>query len=231
MGPSPVDQRLEDWNMVANSARRPESAPRPTPTPTTIPMGILATGAVVIAIVALISPRLGAPSPNDAPAGGVVVPSTAVSATPTVIASVPPATPTESPVAIASPTSKDVASAHALVERYETNLVNGAYATSWEILAAESRAAYTGLAAYSAERSAFLEWAGTAYVLSTEPPDRVAQLQTWLRATDGVTIDVSHAVLIEVDYPVYTQNRNNAGWELYLVAPGATGQIELWRVR
>ena len=118
--------------------------------------------------------------------------------------------------------------ATALVDRYQRDLVNGAFEDAWSLLAPHTRSLYGSVAAFATERRAFLKWAGSTFRLIPEPT-KVAPIEVWLGATGGADIDPAHAVIVEVDYPAVAGN--NSGWELYLAAPGSGGALELWMVR
>lgn len=84
MDRSRVDEVLEGWGMVAHSAVRPATAPRPHMTRSALPVGMLAAAAVVVVLaVALSSRGIGQGPQASLPAAGRSTPSTSPTATPT----------------------------------------------------------------------------------------------------------------------------------------------------
>ncbi|HEU4571553.1 MAG TPA: hypothetical protein VFR93_02615, partial [Candidatus Limnocylindrales bacterium] len=114
------------------------------------------------------------------------------------------------------PSAADVAAAARAVDRYTGDLVAGDYATAWSYLAPEARTRRGSLASFTDERRAFFASVRGKYFVTPQPTD-VAPISDWIAGT-GPRIDVASAVLVEVAYPALAGN--NAGWELYVVAPG-----------
>ncbi len=123
----------------------------------------------------------------------------------------------------------DAAAAAETVRQYTQALVDGDYPAAWALLAPQARAQSGSMAQFSDERAAFFVSVAGRFKVVVSPPD-VAPLTDWLSATDGATIDLGRAVLVEVDYPALAGN--NAGYELYIVNPAATDAgWELFNVR
>ncbi len=87
------------------------------------------------------------------------------------------------------------------------------------MLAPETQTHWGSFANFRAERSAYFESVGGRYTVNTWPTD-IAPITDWLSATDPASIDLRHAVLVEVTYPLIA--RDNA-WSLYIVSPGPNG--------
>jgi hypothetical protein len=234
MARSRADEILEGWKMVAHSAGRPASAPRPAVTRTTIPVGMLAAAAVLVVLVVVLSPRTHGPGPQatlpaaaNPTATARVEPSATPSPSPSPSAAITASpAPTSTPPA-GTPSPADASAARDALDRYTAALVRGDYATAWAMLAPEVQAHRGSLAAFTAERSAFFRSVAGRYTIVVWPAD-VAPITDWLSATDGATIDLHHAVLVEVDYPALAGN--NAGYDLYIVNPSATG-LHIFDVR
>jgi hypothetical protein len=229
MARSHADEILEGWKMVAHSADRPAAAPRPRVGRSGVPLGLLAAAAVIV--VLLVARGLGS-GPQSTQPGAVASPTGSVEPSPSAVASA-----SASPSAAASPTAlpsvpaqtpspADVSAARAAIDQYTAALVRGDYATAWAMLGPEAQTAVS-LADYTAERSAFFTSVAGRYTVVTSPSG-VAPITDWLAATNGASIDLAHAVLVEVDYPALAGN--NAGYDLYIVNPGATG-LQIYSVR
>jgi len=124
-----------------------------------------------------------------------------------------------------TPAPAEVDAARDAMDAYLAALVRGDYAAAYAMLAPEAQAAHS-LADFTNDSSAFFQSVGGRYTITVWPSD-VGPITSWLPPT-GVSIDLAHAVLIEVDYPALAGN--NAGWELYIVSPGADG-LEILGVR
>jgi hypothetical protein len=162
----------------------------------------------------------GAPTPTASP-GASASATAASAASPTAAGAASPTLPAETP----SPT--DVSAAKAEIDAYTAALVRSDYPTAWAMLAPEAQAAGGSLAAYADERGAFFKSVAGQFKVGT-PPAGTAPITSWLSSTNGASIDLRHAVLLEVDYPALANN--NAGYDLYIVNPRGTG-LEIFNVR
>ena len=122
----------------------------------------------------------------------------------------------------ATSTAADVAAAAAAVDAYTRLLVQGDWSSAYAALAPASRAQWGSLANFKYERSAYFKSVAGRYTVVPAPID-MGSIADWLPGTYGTAIDASHAVLVEVDYPALAGN--NAGYGLYLVAPGSAGLL------
>ena len=113
------------------------------------------------------------------------------------------------------------------MNQYTRDLVNGDYAAAWALLAPDGPTRSLTIAAWSSERAQFFVSVGTQYGIVVSPSD-VAPLPNWLASSWGPSIDLDHALLVEVDYPALIHN--NSGYSLYIVNPTATG-LEIYDVR
>jgi hypothetical protein len=59
-------------------------------------------------------------------------------------------------------------------------------------------------------------------------PKYSGPITDWQSAMFGASLDVTQAVLVEVDYPALALN--NAGYDLFIVQPGEAG-LEIFDVR
>lgn len=230
---SRTEKILEDWQMVARSARRPAEAPRPGIGRITLAMGIVGTAAAVIILIVALSARGLSPLPQpslpvvgtspspSAPIGPSSSPSGAVTTPPSALPSATgPPGPTGPTGSTGTPTAADRSAARSAIDRYTAALVQGDYATSWALLGPEDQAHDGTIAAWSAERRAYFQSVAGRYTIVVSPSG-VAPITDWLAGTYGAPIDLAHAVLIEVDYPALAGN--NAGYELFIVNPTADG--------
>ena len=125
-----------------------------------------------------------------------------------------------------SPTSEtDAAQATALLGSYVKALIAGQWQTAFDMLAPTSPTAQTGITDYSSERAAY--FASVAGQFTMGAPTQPSDWTTYAPLIDGA--DLSRASLIEVDYPALSGN--NAGYELFVVAPDASGDWKIWPVR
>lgn len=113
------------------------------------------------------------------------------------------------------------------MEQYTAALVRGDYATAYGMLSPETQGQWQSLADYVSERSAFFKTVAGRYVVQVWPSD-VGPITNWLTDSNRAFIDLRHAVLVEADYPALALN--NAGWELFIVSPGANG-LQIFQVR
>jgi hypothetical protein len=96
------------------------------------------------------------------------------------------------------------------------------------MLAASSRAHWGSLATYTYDRSAYFKSVAGRYTVNTPAPGSMAPITDWAATMYGPPLDLAHAVLVEVDYPNLAGN--NAGFNLYVVQPGADG-LDIFDVR
>jgi hypothetical protein len=212
-----ADRILGEWNVISRTAARPADAPG-SAARRDAPLGILALAAIAVLVVAVAVPGLRGPSPTAS------LP--AVGATPTATKEPGPSAPVKTPSSSATLTSGD---AKSLVRKYLDALVTGHPVEAWSLLGPASKAGYTSEADFASERAAYLTGVGTAYTLVANPSD-TPSLAELAGPISGDHPDLSQAVIVEVDYPAYTNQGNNAGYELYLVAP-REGTLTLWSVR
>jgi hypothetical protein len=149
----------------------------------------------------------------------------------------PPASPSAEPVAtstapssfegsqgpLETPSAADISGAIAVVDGYTQQLVLGNWAAAFAALAPSSQAHWGSLAAFTSERSAFFKSVAGRYHVLVPSPDAEGSISNWLALTYGDPIDLSHAVLVEVDYPALAGN--NAGFNLYIVARTLAGSV------
>lgn len=190
------------------------------------PLRLAGLAAVLALMGALAFATISGGSRNS-PLTGDVSPSppSDVLASPTP-ASTPGPTTSVPPVAT-TPPATDLELAVDAVTRYERALAARDFASAWALRAAPSRAGLT-LASFSAERSQFL--ASSKGQFSVQPGDATpSSISQWLASgvTDGV--DPARAAVVEVDFPALSGN--NAGYEVFLVSPVASGEWLLWQVR
>ena len=168
------------------------------------------------------------PAPTATPAptpASTVAPTVAVAATPT---PAPTATPAPTPTPAPTKFTTGVPGALAFVKLYEDALVAGQYPQAWAMLAPGMQKALTSITAYTSERKAYLASAGKAYTEEANPPSSMSMSDWLLGTTFTPSIDQPNAVLVQVTWTALA--KNNAGWEMWLVNPTATGW-ELYEVR
>jgi len=219
MARSRPDEILEAWKMVAQHAHRPAEAPRPRSHRSSGPIGLVAAGAVIVALIVALSLRAGGPGPLPSQPAVGASPSAATSPSPTASANPTPspsATPSASPAASASAAS----TASAIVDTYTRDLVQGNFAAAWALLATDGPSRAQTFAAWSTERAQFFRSVAGRYTIVVSPAG-VAPLRSWLASPWSSSIDLAHALLVEVDYPALAGN--NAGYSLYIVNPTASG--------
>jgi hypothetical protein len=123
----------------------------------------------------------------------------------------------------ATATAADVSAATAAVDAYTRLLVQGDWAAAYAALARASRDHWGSLANFTYERAAYFKSVAGRYTVVVPALAERGPITAWLPETDGTPIDLGHTVLVEVDYPALAGN--NAGYGLYLVAPGAAGLL------
>ena len=224
MARSRTDELLEAWNMVAHEAQRPTEAPRPRSARSAGPIGFLAAAAVVVLLIVALSLRGASHGPEPSLSAVGASPSASASAAPTPASSAPAtATPTASPVHSASPAN----AAAAIVDTYTNDLVKGDYAAAWALLAPDGPSRVLSFADWSSERGQFFKSVAGRYTITVSPSD-VGPLANWLASPWGSSIDLAHALVVEVAYPAMAGN--NAGFSVYIVNPTATG-LQIYDVR
>lgn len=222
MARSRTDKILEDWKLVAQQAPRPAEAPRSRSRRDSGPIGLLAAGAVIVLLVLALSLRAAGQGPQ--PTQPAVGANPSAPASPSATAAVTPAT---SPAASPAPSVGALDAVSSIVDAYTRDLVRKDYAAAWALLAPDGPSRSQSFSAWSAERGQFFVKVAGRYTIVESPTD-VAPLSNWLASPWGASIDTVHAVLIEVDYPSLAGN--NAGYDLYIVNPTATG-LEIYDVR
>jgi len=138
------------------------------------------------------------------------------------------ASPSPSTTAAAeTPTPADVAAAKQAVTTYTADLVRGDYAAAYPMLGPEAQAHFGSLSSFTYDQRAFFQSVAGRFTVTPQPSD-VGLITDWLPTTYGASIDLAHAVLVEVTYPAMAGN--NAGYSLFIVNPTATG-LRLYDVR
>ena len=190
----------------------------------------LMTAAAAALLVAACSSGTASPTPaptaTPAPTpASTVAPTVAVAATPT---PAPTATPAPTPTPAPTKFTTGVPGALAFVKLYEDALVAGQYQQAWAMLAPGMQKTLTSITAYTSERKAYLASAGKAYTEEANPPSSMSMSDWLLGTTFTPSVDQPNAVLVQVTWTALA--KNNAGWEMWLVNPTATGW-ELYEVR
>ena len=136
--------------------------------------------------------------------------------------------PSAVPSAAGSPLPGDAGVAAALVDRYESALVNAAWPTAWSLLGPEAQAERGSLGAFESERAAFFASVRGRYVVGEARHD-LGELTGWLPAGAPASANLGRSFLVQVDFPALSGN--NAGWELFMAAPDVAGEWRLWQLR
>jgi hypothetical protein len=141
-----------------------------------------------------------------------------------------PASPPPSAISSAtgSPLPDDARLAAALVDRYESALVDAEWPVAWSLLEPEARARWGSLGAYEAERAAYFASVHRQYLVGTARHD-LAELTGWLPAGAPASAILGRSFLVQVDYPALSGN--DAGWELFMATPDEAGGWRLWQLR
>lgn len=126
-----------------------------------------------------------------------------------------------------TPSPADVTAAAGAVDRYTADLVRSDCAAAWAMLGQTAQEHYGSLASFTYERSAFFKSVAGRYTVTPQSTD-AGPITDWLSGTYGASIDLRHAVLVEVSYPALAGN--NAGLDLYIVNAGPNG-LEIYDVR
>ena len=162
---------------------------------------------------------------TPAPTGGMVNPTPPAGSRQSAVPSAS-IVPGPSPSPGESPVAADARAARAEVRRYELALVAGRYRQAWVMLAPRSRASWGSLHAYASERGVFFQSARSRFRVGAAAHD-AATLARWMpRDFSG---DAARAFVVRVDYPALAGN--NAGWEIDVVAPDASGRWLIWIAR
>ena len=183
----------------------------------------------IVAVLALRSVSVG-----PTPGGPLAPPSTmAPGSSPTASPTDTPTStmtdsPTAAPFAVGTPEPGDAATATSLGNRYETALVDGQWQLAWSLLAPEQQTHWRSYAAFVGDRSAFFQSVQGRFV-AKPPTHDAASLGQWVTPNFPTTANLDRAFLIEVDFPALSGN--NAGFEILLVAPDASGRWRIWQVR
>jgi hypothetical protein len=149
------------------------------------------------------------------------------------IASAPSATPGNTPATSlvpspsrqpwASPRPADSDAARATLTRFLRLERRRRFPAAWQMLATPSRIRYGSSAGFAAERRAFLDSWGDRYEMG-RPSHSQATVERWLPR--DFSADVDRAFVIRVDYPALSTTP--AGWDLFILAPDASGRWEVW---
>ena len=233
MGQSRTDEILEGWKMSSHSAQRPAAPPAHDRTRAGLPLGLVAASVLVILALVVGSRMLSSGPGPVLPAVGASPSALAVTPVPTTTPapSVSPA-PRPSPSvagsgASGSPTPADVAAARQAIDTYTAKLKAGDTTGAWQMLAEREQLKYASAAQWAVERSQFFQGVKS-YTVTPNPKD-VNPIRAWLTGTNGATIDLGHAVLVEVHYD-FGRAATPADWDLYIVNPTAGG-LEIFSVR
>lgn len=127
-----------------------------------------------------------------------------------------------------NPSPSAIAAAKEAVQAYTGRLVRGDWAAAFAALAPSSRLQWGSLERFRADRSEYFKSVGGKFTVIAPAPEDLGPITDWQSAMDGTLLDVTQAVLVEVDYPALPLN--NAGYELFIVQPGSTG-LQLFPVR
>ena len=150
--------------------------------------------------------------------------SAAVSPTPSTALAAPSSSPSASPLEPPSPA--DVTAAGALVEQYTAHLVHGQFTAAWTLLDPWSRQFYGSFAAYTEDQRGYFRSIAGRYTVVPNATG-LGPITDWLPSSDGPTVDLNRAVLVEVDYPnIAFANQ----WDAYVVARDAS-RLRLFEVR
>jgi hypothetical protein len=213
--------------MVAHEAQRPTEAPRPRSARSAGPIGFLAAAAVVVVLIVALSLRGASQGPQPSlPAVGAS-PSAGTSPVPTSSPSTPTSSPASSPSDRPSSSASAASAAAAIVDTYTNDLVKGDYAAAWALLAPDGPSRSVSFTDWSSERSQFFKSVAGRYTITVSPSD-VGPLANWLANPWSSSIDLAHALVVEVAYPALAGN--NAGYGVYIVNPTATG-LQIYDVR
>jgi hypothetical protein len=127
-----------------------------------------------------------------------------------------------------APNSADVIAAMSAVDRHTRLLIAGQIDAAFAMLGPTAQQHWGLLAAFTTDQTAFFRSVAGRYVARLPKLEEQGTIAEWLPSTYGATIDLRHAVLVEVDYPALAGN--NAGFDLYVVALSGTS-AEMYDVR
>ena len=237
MGRPRADEILEGWKMTSHSAQRPAEPPAPDRSRVGLPLGLVAAGVLVILALVVGSRMLSSgpgpvlPAVGASPAASVPAPTasaetaSAASSAPTASAAHRPSPSVAASAASGSPSPADVAAARQAIETYTKHLKDGETTPAWQMLAPKEQLKYASTAQWAVERYQFFQGVKS-YTVTADPKD-VQPIRSWLAGTNGASIDLGHAVLVEVRYTGVTPP---ADWDLYIVNPTSNG-LEIYSVR
>jgi hypothetical protein len=223
-----TDELLEGWKMASHSAQRPAGPPARETSRAALPLGVLAVAAVVI-LALVVGSRMLSSGPGPAlPAVGASAPAATASPAPTAAPSALAAAPSASPSpsqGSGSPSPAEVAAARAFVDSYTSKLTHVDTTGAWRMLARQEQNKAPSEAQWASERYQFFQGV-KGYTVTANPKD-VEPIGAWLTGTNGGTIDLGHAVLVEVKYKGVAAP---ADWDLYIVDRTSDG-LEIYSVR
>ena len=192
---------------VALTFGRASVAPEPTPGTSVTTAGTATAGST--------------PAEAQPPANASTAATGASTATPPPMVNSSPTQHVESP-----PLSTDASVALDTIRRYLSALHRDDFRTAWAMLAAPSQALFSSIAQFGDDRRAFQQSWDDRFVLGDPTHEKVV-LETWIPR--DFTGDRGRTFVIRVDYPALATN--NAGWEIYAVAPDETGRWFVWIAR
>ena len=199
-----------------------------------------------IVAVAIFAAACGG-SANSSPTATITAPTAAPSLSVTpglsiVTTASPSASPTAGPTE--TPMPGDAAKASALLDAYERALVDSKWREAWDMLSPAQQARWLsmdtssvpsaiktqwgGLAWYVYDRAAYFHSVAGRYKLSP-PTHDAATVELWTSGGMAEGADLGRGFIVRVDYPALAGN--NAGWEVFLAAPDASGDWRIWIVR
>src|SRR5262249_51505712 len=113
------------------------------------------------------------------------------------------------------------------IDTYTAKLKAGDTTGAWRMLAEREQLKYASVAEWAVERSQFFRDVKS-YTVTPNPKD-VNPIRGWLTGTNGGTINLAHAVLVEVRFD-FGRAPSPADWDLYIVNP-TSGGLEIYSVR
>lgn len=139
----------------------------------------------------------------------------------------PPTAPAPSPT-VAEPADADFRASWAVLDAYMTEVTREDYDRAWTRLSPAAQAGWGSPQEFAAERAAFRLSTGGLYRMAI-PSHDLGLLAQWVSPDDPARPPLERAFIAEVRYP--RLENNNAGWEMLVVAPDATGRWLIWKVR
>jgi hypothetical protein len=239
MRESRYDKVWREWRSMADNASSPQARRLVSRRSSGLPVGMLATAAVVIAVVALASQRwwpvtTGSVSPSDSgplatensfsvSTGSMAQASSSSSPAPSLSFGASPSTqpsPQVTSILSGTPQSGDSAMATSVATKYQTFIEQADYSKAWAMIAPGCRLAYEEFAK---------DWTDTASSWGPITFTLQAPSRDWIGADpnlpERVSGDYGRAFLIVVDYPFTTQTNQ---WSNLLVLPDVAGTT--WQV-